>query len=206
MNADHPSAKLCERMAREGECGACGERDCPGQEPLHYHHDGCPFCIYRPYLVGELNPYQATDVDPFGEYDLYPAPDGSAGERLCRYVLGLQRKDYLNLFNRRNLLRTQRWSVTSARAAARELVVHVRSAPLVLLGAKVAAAFGLPFEPYSTRKWVGHEKEQVIVILPHPSGLSRAWNAPDAVEKARRAVDPLIEKRLCATEKREVVA
>lgn len=28
----------------DGECLACGERDCPRGEPLHYHHDGCPVC------------------------------------------------------------------------------------------------------------------------------------------------------------------
>jgi hypothetical protein len=26
------------------ECMICAVRDCPGNEPLHYHHDGCPFC------------------------------------------------------------------------------------------------------------------------------------------------------------------
>jgi len=26
------------------ECMVCGVRDCPGNEPLHYHHDGCPYC------------------------------------------------------------------------------------------------------------------------------------------------------------------
>ena len=26
------------------ECMACGVRDCPYGEPLHYHHDGCPAC------------------------------------------------------------------------------------------------------------------------------------------------------------------
>lgn len=26
------------------ECLACGERDCPLDEPMHYHHDGCPAC------------------------------------------------------------------------------------------------------------------------------------------------------------------
>ena len=26
------------------ECVICGVRDCPGREPLHYHHDGCPYC------------------------------------------------------------------------------------------------------------------------------------------------------------------
>jgi len=26
------------------ECFACGVRDCPDGEPLHYHHDGYPVC------------------------------------------------------------------------------------------------------------------------------------------------------------------
>jgi hypothetical protein len=38
-------------------------------------------------LVGESNPYGA---DPY--YALYPAPDGSAGHRLCCLVLGMTRK------------------------------------------------------------------------------------------------------------------
>ena len=29
------------------ECMICGVRDCPGREPLHYHHDGCPYCYYN---------------------------------------------------------------------------------------------------------------------------------------------------------------
>jgi hypothetical protein len=29
------------------ECMLCSVRDCPGQEPLHYHHDGCPYCYYQ---------------------------------------------------------------------------------------------------------------------------------------------------------------
>lgn len=29
----------------EDECIYCGYRDCPHQEPLHYHHDGCPACV-----------------------------------------------------------------------------------------------------------------------------------------------------------------
>ena len=29
---------------RIDECFICGIRDCPSNEPLHYHHDGCPAC------------------------------------------------------------------------------------------------------------------------------------------------------------------
>ncbi len=28
-----------------GECSACGVIACPYDEPLHFHHDGCPSCI-----------------------------------------------------------------------------------------------------------------------------------------------------------------
>lgn len=27
----------------EDECSTCGVRDCRGGDPLHYHHDGCPY-------------------------------------------------------------------------------------------------------------------------------------------------------------------
>jgi hypothetical protein len=28
------------------ECLVCGERECPHGEPLHFHHDGCPACVF----------------------------------------------------------------------------------------------------------------------------------------------------------------
>jgi hypothetical protein len=31
------------------ECVICGARDCPANEPLHYHHDGCPVCSLQLY-------------------------------------------------------------------------------------------------------------------------------------------------------------
>jgi len=31
--------------AQNNECTPCGMRDCPHDEPQHYHHDGCPACI-----------------------------------------------------------------------------------------------------------------------------------------------------------------
>lgn len=34
-----------EQTPSTAECVRCGELDCPHNEPLHYHHDGCPACI-----------------------------------------------------------------------------------------------------------------------------------------------------------------
>lgn len=30
----------------DDECMACAVRDCPCEDPLHYHHDGCPSCYF----------------------------------------------------------------------------------------------------------------------------------------------------------------
>ncbi|MFD1121871.1 hypothetical protein ACFQ2T_05100 [Methylophilus flavus] len=31
----------------DGECLTCGSIVCPDEEPLHFHHDGCPACAQR---------------------------------------------------------------------------------------------------------------------------------------------------------------
>ncbi len=36
----HPALEDC----HADECMVCAVRDCPWQEPLHHHHDGCPAC------------------------------------------------------------------------------------------------------------------------------------------------------------------
>ena len=35
------------------ECMLCSVRDCPDNEPLHYHHDGCPACAAFEKLMDE---------------------------------------------------------------------------------------------------------------------------------------------------------
>lgn len=40
--AEHPPADKCTTE----ECTICSMRDCPDQEALHYHHDGCPVCHF----------------------------------------------------------------------------------------------------------------------------------------------------------------
>ena len=129
-------------------------------------------------LVGESNPY---GVDPY--YALYPFPAHASGGRLAR-ILGMSPDEYLGAFDRRNLLIGRRWSVVAAREEAGRLT-HSRR---VLLGARVAAAHGLPFRPFtSTATHFGK-----VVILPHPSGRSRAWSDPASVQRARDCVRPFI--------------
>lgn len=138
--------------------------------------DPMPTPDARPLFVGEVNPYQDAEVE---EFALYPSPPGCAGWRLCRVVLDMDPDDYVARFTRANLC-SRRWSMPAARVRARELLVEHPDVPLVLLGAKVAAAFGLDFAPFTR---VGARSRWVI--LPRPSGRSTLWNEPGAVDRAR---------------------
>lgn len=135
----------------------------------------------RPLLVGEQNPYGR---DP--RYALYPEPPNSAGGRLCRLVMGLTVKRYISLFDRVNLC-AGNWSAREARETALRLRGESSRAGdarvTVLLGKRVCTAFERPFEPFTTN--VGTCDVVKFVVLPHPSGLSRAWNEPGAHERAR---------------------
>lgn len=42
--AGHPSPDEC----LDPECHVCAVRACPHEEPLHFHHDGCPACYFDP--------------------------------------------------------------------------------------------------------------------------------------------------------------
>ncbi len=127
----------------------------------------------RPLIVGEVNPYGS---DP--AYALFPLPEGASGYRL-RKILGMSDREYLRAFDRANLC-TGRWSAEAARAEAERIRQEDRPA-VVLLGRKVAAAFGYADHvPFSR---IGR-----FVLLPHPSGRCHAWNDPSSPGRARELI------------------
>ncbi len=127
-----------------------------------------------PFLVGELNPYGS---DPY--YALWPEPERASGHRLQSLILGIDEGHYVAL--RRANLCTSRWSAPAARKRATELLDdHPYPGGFVLLGAKVASAFGAGFAPFA--------RFGRTLILPHPSGLCRLWNGPESFRRARSAV------------------
>lgn len=143
--------------------------------------------IARPLLVGEDNPYSARPSDA-----LLPYPDRSAGARLCRDILGLSVVDYLAKFDRVNLC-GQKWNDDEARRVVGAICANGHGRVLVLLGAKVLRAFLLPQQPppeFFTRGEFATCGNGAVkyVALPHPSGRSREWNQPGAVERARAAM------------------
>jgi len=50
LSKTHPKTEEC----LDDECIHCGYRDCPWNEPLHYHHDGCPACTEDDSIIAEL--------------------------------------------------------------------------------------------------------------------------------------------------------
>lgn len=129
----------------------------------------------KPLLVGELNPY-----GPATEYALYPDPPGCSGWRLCHIVLGMTETVYFAAFDRINLC-SRKWSTPYARDEARQLRESGRRV-IVMLGRKVAAAFGhVTQPPFTSIEVFG----VTYLAIPHPSGLCRVWQEPGAIERAR---------------------
>jgi hypothetical protein len=134
----------------------------------------------RAVLVGESNPY-----GPDEGYALYPEPERSAGERLCRNIMGLTPRTYLASFLRVNLCDGP-WRIRAARQRASMLLMANADCTFVALGAKVCSAFGIPFAPFTLRgNLFADPSKPRFVILPHPSGLSRLWDGPQAYDRAR---------------------
>lgn len=141
----------------------------------------------KPLLVGELNPYGSNPA-----FALYPLPEWASGARLCK-ILGLARWEYLDRFERVNLLRAEDiaprngapkfWSLPLAREAAKKLLDQP-TRTLILLGAQVATAFGLKREQALLHRDFGANRHTVI-MLPHPSGRNRVWNDPTYIERVR---------------------
>lgn len=131
------------------------------------------------WLIGENNPHGPGD-----EYALFPFPKQSAGGRLCRRILEMTPRVYLATFERRNLLQSFKWSVPKAREAARQLLEEAGpGSRMILFGAKVSRAFGLPATPFVVHQIninfdmaTGETSiGATLTVLPHPSGRCRVW-------------------------------
>lgn len=134
-------------------------------------------------LLGEDNPRSS---DP--RHALYPYPPGCAGWRLAEKVAGWGSSAQLAMW--RTNLCAGRWSTREARDRAREILAAGDDAPwrvVVLLGTKVADAFRHVDARVPEGTFLGHRLPggPTLVLLPHPSGRCRAWNAPTSVERAR---------------------
>jgi hypothetical protein len=140
----------------------------------------------RPLLVGEIN--GRTDNSAL---DLYPLPPTAAGGRLCK-LLGITSRQYLHTFDRVNLCHNH-WNMTDAKILAK--LVDLNRPAVILLGRKVAAAFGMAGPAQFTKTAVAVGKRgTVIYTIPHPSGRNRVWDDPANVTRLRRLLSPLLRE------------
>jgi hypothetical protein len=140
----------------------------------------------RPLFVGEANPRSSHP-----RMALFPWPRNSAGGRLAA-LLDVTAREYLMLFERVNLFPSppSAWStVAAARAAGTVLGGFPDTTLVLMLGARVAAAFGMADLPlWHSRMRQRSRVRTRFVRLPHPSGRSRTWNDPVAQRALRRTL------------------
>ena len=98
--------------------------------------------------------------------------------------------DYINTFDRLNLVESRVWSKKEADRRVKILIPTLRDREVLVLGTKVRDAFGLP--PMLVHPVRMHDA--VFRQLPHPSGRCRWYNDEANREIASLLLEELYEK------------
>jgi hypothetical protein len=150
----------------------------------------------RPVFIGMNNPVSQSDG-----HELYPYPPGCTGWRLLEMLRtrlpAVGRRDYLEAFERRNLVVAAAWSRELGRASAARMYAEFWGGgrTVVLLGREVQAAFGIPPLLVHPQLIGGTTWRQI----PHPSGRNPFYNDV----KSRDTVALLLEELYIASIKGE---
>lgn len=148
----------------------------------------------KPVLIGMNNPVSSAP-----EHALYPSPPGCTGHRIWKMLnarTGVDEGEYLEAFERRNLLSSRSWNVrpSMATALADSMIPSLQGRTVVLLGQTVRAAFGV-------QRQLVHPVESRGVTwrqLPHPSGRCHWYNVKKNREVAELLLEELyLEWKLC---------
>ena len=128
----------------------------------------------RPVLLGMNNPH-----GPRSEFALYPIPATSAGGRI-QAMSGLSRRDYLERFDRQNVLATVEWDAKRARLEAPIIRKALAGRIVIALGAAVNSVMrgGTEHELAPPFRWTPDGAGGWIAKAPHPSGRSTFYNDP----------------------------
>lgn len=142
----------------------------------------------KPVLIGMNNP---LSMQP--GYELFPAPEGCTGHRIYLMLKSRQpdilRQQYLNVFDRRNLVVGRSFDKKLARVRAEQLYAEFwgTKRTIVLLGEEVRRAFGHPKELIHPQEIGGCTWRQ----LPHPSGRNFWYNVTKNREMAAMLLEEL---------------
>jgi len=144
----------------------------------------------KPLLVGMNNPQ--------GNVPLFPHPPGCTGWRIWQMIkgqTGARRGEYMNTFDRVNLLDSPVWNARAARANREAILRQMEGRTAVLLGRAVPACLGLPATLagvwYVTPNPDDQTKDTRWCFLPHPSGLNRWYNDPENLKMASELLSDL---------------
>lgn len=141
----------------------------------------------RPLLIGMNNPLSTQPG-----HELYPAPEGCTGHRLWKILYartGAFRQQYLDTFERKNLVRGVIFDRKAAKMKARAMSAELQDSHrvVVLLGNDVRTAFGHPRLLIHPQVIGGCTFRQ----LPHPSGRNLWYNDPDNLKLAELLLEEL---------------
>lgn len=142
----------------------------------------------KPILIGQNNP-----VSTLPGYELYPLPRGCSGNRLYEMLRArvpeVTMRQYVDTFERRNLVRGVDYDGTRARARAHEIAVELGGTgrTVVLLGQEVRKAFGHPPVLIHPQEIGGCTWRQ----LPHPSGRNTWYSVPKNIKVAELLMEEL---------------
>lgn len=132
---------------------------------------------------------------------LFPYPDGCTGWFLWKLMpWEMSRSQYLETFDRRNLLASKEWDIKAAKAAAKIMLPDLNGRFVIILGTQVRTALGLaPMEPllFTTARFpFGNAGSSVAfdcLALPHPSGRNFWYRKKENVEATKRCLELAIE-------------
>lgn len=147
----------------------------------------------KPILIGMNNPVSTT-----AGHELYPAPDGCTGHRLWKMLNARTEascQEYLDVFERRNLVRGMVYDKKLATMAAERIYAELWGSgrTVILLGRDVQKAFGHPPVLLHPQLIGGTHWRQI----PHPSGRNPWYNE----KKNQDLVGVLLEELLMAYRK-----
>lgn len=125
-------------------------------------------------------------------HQLFPAPEGCTGHRIWQMLNErlphVSRREYLDTFERRNLVTGRQWSRELGRQEAERVYAELWGSgrTVILLGEAVRLSFGHPRLLVEPQLIGGTTWRQV----PHPSGRNLWYNE----ERHRRMVGLLLEE------------
>ena len=143
--------------------------------------------VMKLVFIGEAS--SRPDLRPF---------EGSARPRLAS-TMGISSDEFLSAVDTANLIRAwpgrgpgkkgRLFPPHEARIAT--LMMDLKGRAVVLVGKRVALAFGLKHPPWLLPVVLG-KGEASCVVMPHPSGIVRWWNSPANRRAAAKVLNRLV--------------